>query len=79
MLAMLRDWQRHAIHSLRDEVRFPSRPGFTFNDFKCAEAIAVEELAGLRQFVENSCAAMSIEEQLHTIWSAPYVIACEPV
>ncbi|KIJ29971.1 hypothetical protein M422DRAFT_36747 [Sphaerobolus stellatus SS14] len=56
------------LHNVKDEIRFPSRPGFVFHDSRGFEAGSSEELDGARRFVEDSSAATSLREQLHAIW-----------
>jgi len=64
-------WQR-GLHDVRDEIRFPSRPGFVFHDSCGFEAGSVEELATVRRFVEDSSTTTDVKKQLHAIWCARY-------
>ncbi|KIJ34223.1 hypothetical protein M422DRAFT_81914, partial [Sphaerobolus stellatus SS14] len=59
---------QRGLHNVKDEIRFPSRPGFVFHDSRGFEAGSSEELDGARRFVGDSSAATSLREQLHAIW-----------
>jgi hypothetical protein len=59
---------QRGLHDVRDEIRFPSRPGFVFHDSCGFEAGSVEELASVRKFVEDSSKVTDIRNQLHAIW-----------
>ena len=67
MLMKLHGWQR-GLHDVRNEIRFPSRPGFVFHDSRGFEAGSVDEFATVRKFVEDSSTTRSVKEQLHAIW-----------
>ncbi|KIJ34213.1 hypothetical protein M422DRAFT_79752, partial [Sphaerobolus stellatus SS14] len=59
---------QRGLHDVKNEIWFPSRPGFVFHDSRGFEAGSSEELDGVRRFVEDSSAATSLREQLHAIW-----------
>ncbi|KIJ34010.1 hypothetical protein M422DRAFT_79786, partial [Sphaerobolus stellatus SS14] len=67
LLTCLYHLQR-GLHNVKDEIRFPSRPGFVFHDSRGFEAGSSEELDAARRFVEDSAAVTNLKEQLHAIW-----------
>ncbi|KDR71722.1 hypothetical protein GALMADRAFT_777088 [Galerina marginata CBS 339.88] len=57
------------LHSIDDEIRFHSLPGFVFHDSCGFEAGSLEEFSTVQQFVESHSAAVdSLRKQLHAIW-----------
>ncbi|KIJ34030.1 hypothetical protein M422DRAFT_35304 [Sphaerobolus stellatus SS14] len=56
------------LHNVKDEIRFPSRPGFVFHDSRGFEAGSSEELDAARRFVEDSAEVTNLKEQLHAVW-----------
>ncbi|KIJ39339.1 hypothetical protein M422DRAFT_85754, partial [Sphaerobolus stellatus SS14] len=59
---------QRGLHNVKDEIWFPSSPGFVFHDSRGFEAGSSEELNGAWQSVKDSSAATSLGEQLHAIW-----------
>ncbi|KAJ7264104.1 hypothetical protein B0H12DRAFT_1102861 [Mycena haematopus] len=57
------------LHNIKDEIRFPSRPGFVFHDSRGVEAGSITELSTVQRFIkERSLAVTNLQNQLHAIW-----------
>ncbi|KAG2137872.1 GTP-binding protein [Suillus bovinus] len=56
------------LHDIKNEMVFPSNPGFVFHDSRGFEAGGEKEFEQVKAFIKDRSKETKISKQLHTIW-----------
>ncbi|KAF8874138.1 hypothetical protein BD779DRAFT_1542881 [Infundibulicybe gibba] len=66
--AVIQPSVERGMSNIRNEVTFPTSPGFVFHDSRGIEAGSREEIDTLQQFIAERAAEDNIQKRLHVIW-----------
>jgi len=65
---VLEPTDQRGVHTITDEITFPSSPGFVFHDSEGFESGSKLETDTVSKFVKERTSTGDFKEQLHAIW-----------